>query len=186
MKSRTKNRLTEQKIRELVRVHFGEECGISDIEELKGGMFNAIYRITRTKEQDKIVLKVGVVPGTPLLTYERDIMPVEVFVRQVDGEWRIAGIIDLERAFWGDPVGDFPTSFVFTDDIRKEPAFLNAYLKAAGKSVYTEAAAKRYQLYRLYILTVMAAEVFRYDFLYAKLQGAWAGRNISKCLKELL
>ena len=332
MKSRTKNRLTEQKIRELVRVHFGEECGISDIEELKGGMFNAIYRITRTKEQDKIVLKVGVVPGTPLLTYERDIMPVEVaclkmvrertdvpvprvlaydfgrtriesnyffmtalegvplssvskkmgrenldrikaelagylaamhqikgdyfgyftedeklrfatwkeaffhmfeqllrdaaerntklpyarirqalaanaeylgeqkepvlvefdchegnvFVRQVDGEWRIAGIIDLERAFWGDPVGDFPTSFVFTDDIRKETAFLNAYLKAAGKSVYTEADAKRYQLYRLYILTVMAAEVFRYDFLYAKLQGAWAGRNISKCLKELL
>lgn len=332
MKSRTKNRLTEEKIRELVKIHFGQECEISGIEELKGGMFNAIYRIGRERERDKIVLKVGVVPGTPLLTYERDIMPVEVeclrlvkertnvpvprvlaydfgktrtesnyffmtalegvplsavskkmtrdnldkikaelagylaemhqvkgdyfgyfteepklrfatwkeaffhmfeqllrdakerntklpyarirqalsanagyleeqkepslvefdchegnvFVRQAEGEYRIEGIIDLERAFWGDPIGDFPTAFVFADDIRKEPAFLNAYLKAAGKSEYTEADAKRYQLYRLYILTIMAAEVFRYDFLYAKLQGAWAGRNISKCLKELL
>lgn len=75
---------------------------------------------------------------------------------------------------------------MFTDDIQKEPAFLNAYLKAAGKNVYTDADAKRYQLYRLYILTIMAAEVFRYDFLYAKLQGAWARWNISKCLKELI
>lgn len=330
MKSRTKNLLGEQKIRELVKVHFGESCEVSRIEELKGGMFNAIYLIERKKE--RIVLKVGVVPGTPLLTYERDVMPTEVecfrlvreqtsvpvpevlaydfsktriksnyffmtamegvtlssvskkmakdnldavkaelagylaqlhrikgpyygyftqdparqfttwkdaffcmfdqlladaeerntrlpygkirralsentvyledltapclvefdchegnvFVKQVDGVYRIEGILDLERAFWGDPIGDFPTAFVFTDDIRKEPVFLNAYLKAVGKSSYTAADAKRYQLYRLYILTIMAAEVFRYDFLYAKLQGAWARRNISKCLKELI
>lgn len=332
MKSRTKNLLTEQKIRELVHLHFGETCEVSSIEELKGGMFNAIYLIGRKREQDKIVLKVGVVPGTPLLTYERDVMPTEVecfrlvreqtsvpvpkvlaydfskthinsnyffmtalegialssvskkmdknnlnqvkaelagylaqfhsitgpyfgyftqdpeqqfstwkeafshmfeqllrdaqerntklpyvkirqalsenaycleelkapalveydchegniFVKQVNGVYQIEGILDLERAFWGDPIGDFPTAFVFTDDIRKEPAFLNAYLKASGKNVYTDADAKRYQLYRLYILTIMAAEVFRYDFLYAKLQGAWARWNISKCLKELI
>ena len=84
------------------------------------------------------------------------------------------------------PIGDFPTAFVFTYDIRKEPAFLSAYLKAAGKSGYTQADAKRYQLFRLYILTVMAAEVFRYDFMYGKLQGAWARRNIAKCLNELI
>ncbi len=332
MKSRTKNLLTEQKIRELVKLHFGETCEVSRIEELKGGMFNAIYLIERKNEQDRIVLKVGVIPGTPLLTYERDVMPTEVecfrlvrgqtsvpvpkvlaydfskthiksnyffmtalevvtlssiskkmgkdnldqvkaelagylaqlhqikgpyygyftqdpaqqfttwkeaffhmfdqllrdadqrntklpyakirqalsgnaayleelkapalvefdchegnvFVKQVDGVYQIEGILDLERAFWGDPIGDFPTAFVFTDDIRKEPAFLSAYLKAAGRSAYTEADAKRYQLYRLYILTIMAAEVFRYDFLYGKLQGAWARWNISKCLKELI
>lgn len=122
---------------------------------------------------------------TPALV-EFDCHEGNVFVKQVGGEYQIEGILDLERAFWGDPIGDFPTAFVFTDDIRKEPAFLNAYLKAAGKSAFTEADAKRYQLYRLYILTIMAAEVFRYDFLYGKLQGAWARRNISKCLKKLI
>ncbi len=78
MKSRTKNRLSEEKIRELVRIHFGQDCKTGKITELKGGMFNAIYRIERIKEKDAIILKVGVIPGTTLLTYERDIMPVEV------------------------------------------------------------------------------------------------------------
>ena len=70
--------LTEQKIRELVKLRFGETCEVSAIKELKGGMFNSIYLIERTNERDKIVLKVGVVPGTPLLTYEQDVMPTEV------------------------------------------------------------------------------------------------------------
>ena len=78
MKSKTKNRLSQEKIRELVRIHFGQDCKTGKITELKGGMFNAIYRIERIKEKDAIILKVGVIPGTTLLTYERDIMPVEV------------------------------------------------------------------------------------------------------------
>ena len=78
MKSRTKNRLSEEKIRELVRIHFGQDCETGEITELTGGMFNAIYRIEREREEDAVILKVGVVPGTTLLTYEQDIMPVEV------------------------------------------------------------------------------------------------------------
>ena len=78
MKSRTKNRLSEEKIRELVRIHFGRECETGEITELTGGMFNAIYRIERKNEKDAVILKVGVIPDTTLLTYERDIMPVEV------------------------------------------------------------------------------------------------------------
>lgn len=332
MKSRTKNRLAAEKIQELVRLHFGEDCEVSSIKELDGGMFNAIYLIGRKRERDQIVLKVGVVPGTPLLTYERDVMPTEVeclqlvrertsvpvpqvlaydfskthlnsnyffmtalegtalssvsrkmdqenlqqikaelagylaqlhtikgayygyftqdpeqqfstwkeaffhmfgqllqdaqerntrlpyakirralsqnaacleevkvpalvdfdchegniYVKKRNGVYQIEGILDLERAFWGDPIGDLPTAFIFTDDIRKEPAFLNAYLNASGRSGYTDEDAKRYQLYRLYILTIMAAEVFRYDPLYAIGQSAWARWNLSKCLKKLI
>jgi len=78
MKSKTKNRLPDEKIRELAGIHFGESCEIGEIKELKGGMFNAIYLIERIKEQDQIVLKTGVVPGTTLLTYEQDVMPTEV------------------------------------------------------------------------------------------------------------
>ncbi len=331
MKSRTKNQLSEAKIRELVKIHFGAQCEVGEIRELKGGMFNAIYRIERIREKDAVILKVGVIPGTTLLTYERDIMPVEVecyrrireqttvpvpevlaydfskkniksnyfFMTALEGEpfskvmkkmgqenvdkireelagylfqlhgikgsyfgyftedksrqyatWKAAffqmfeqlledarehkvrlpykrisaalrqnakyledvkepslveydchegnifvkdtghgytieGILDFERAFWGDPMADFPTAFVFTDDIRKEKAFLSAYLRISGKKVYTETDVKKYQLYRMYILTIMASETFRYGFLYGKLQGAWAKWGIKKCLREL-
>ena len=78
MKSRTKNHLDEATIRTLVREQFGRECRVTGITELEGGMFNAIYRIKCTAFDRDIVLKVGVRPGIPLLTYERDIMPVEV------------------------------------------------------------------------------------------------------------
>ena len=78
MKSRTKNLLTKQEIRKLVKINFGNACEIGRIEELKGGMFNAIYKISRVKEMDQSVLKVGAAPKTPLLTYEKDIMRTEV------------------------------------------------------------------------------------------------------------
>ena len=331
MKSRTKNRLSEEKIRELVRIHFGRECETGEITELTGGMFNAIYRIERKNEKDAVVLKVGVIPDTTLLTYERDIMPVEVecyrmireqttvpvpevlaydfskryiesnyffmtelkgepfskvmkkmgqenadrireelagylyqihgvkgkyfgyftkderrqystwkeaffhmfrqiladgrehrvklpyarimaalqrhdgsledvrepslveydchegniFVKKTGNSYTIEGILDFERAFWGDPIADFPTAFVFTDDIRKETAFLNAYLRVSGRNAYTETDAVKYQLYRMYILTIMAAETFRYGFLYGKLQGMWAKWQLRKCLRIL-
>lgn len=55
-----------------------KQCRVTGITELEGGMFNAIYRIRCTAFDRDIVLKVGVGPGIPLLTYERDIMPVEV------------------------------------------------------------------------------------------------------------
>ena len=331
MKSRTKNRLSEEKIRELVRIHFGRECETGEITELTGGMFNAIYRIERKNEKDAVILKVGVIPDTTLLTYERDIMPVEVecyrmireqttvpvpevlaydftkryiesnyffmtelkgepfskvmkkmgqenadrireelagylyqihgikgkyfgyftkderrqystwkeaffhmfrqiladgrehrvklpyarimaalqrhdgsledvrepslveydchegniFVKKTGNSYTIEGILDFERAFWGDPIADFPTAFVFTDDIRKETAFLNAYLRVSGRNAYTETDAVKYQLYRMYILTIMAAETFRYGFLYGKLQGMWAKWQLRKCLRIL-
>lgn len=331
MKSRTKNRLSEEKIRELVRIHFGRECETGEITELTGGMFNAIYRIERKNEKDAVILKVGVIPDATLLTYERDIMPVEVecyrmireqttvpvpevlaydfskryiesnyffmtelkgepfskvmkkmgqenadrireelagylyqihgvkgkyfgyftkderrqystwkeaffhmfrqiladgrehrvklpyarimaalqrhdgsledvrepslveydchegniFVKKTGNSYTIEGILDFERAFWGDPIADFPTAFVFTDDIRKETAFLNAYLRVSGRNAYTETDAVKYQLYRMYILTIMAAETFRYGFLYGKLQGMWAKWQLRKCLRIL-
>lgn len=331
MKSKTKNRLSENKIKELVRIHFGRECETGEITELTGGMFNAIYRIERKNEKDAVILKVGVIPDTTLLTYERDIMPVEVecyrmireqttvpvpevlaydfskryiesnyffmtelkgepfskvmkkmgqenadrireelagylyqihgvkgkyfgyftkderrqystwkeaffhmfrqiladgrehrvklpyarimaalqrhdgsledvrepslveydchegniFVKKTGDSYTIEGILDFERAFWGDPIADFPTAFVFTDDIRKETAFLNAYLRVSGRNAYTETDAVKYQLYRMYILTIMAAETFRYGFLYGKLQGMWAKWQLRKCLRIL-
>ena len=332
MKSKTKNLLCADQIRSLVKIHFGESCEVDNITELKGGMFNAIYRMDRIHEGDRIVLKVGVIPGTPLLTYERDVMPTEVecfrlvaeqttvpvpkilafdfskqhipsnyffmtalegvplsrvsgkmpseqlnrikaeladylaqmhqiegpyygyftndpkqqyptwregfthmfdqilrdcqthqvrlpyerirrafertagyleevsapalveydchegniFVKKTDATYHIEGILDLERAFWGDPLADFPAAFVFTDDIRKESAFLDAYLKASDRiRGYEKSQIKRYQLYRLYLMLIMTAEIFRYGFFYGQLQALWAKHQLQKCLREL-
>ncbi len=70
MKSRTKNLLSEEQIKELVKVNFGDSCQVGKVTELKGGMFNSAYLIERLKEKDEIVLKVSIVPGTKTLTYE--------------------------------------------------------------------------------------------------------------------
>lgn len=332
MKSKTKNILTDDKIRELAKINFGSRCEVRNITELKGGMFNAIYRLDRVHENDRVVLKVGAAPGTPLLTYERDLMPAEVaclhmieaqalvpvpkvlafdfskkhissnyffmtamegvplssvskkmsqdnlskikrelggylaqihqikgtyygyftedprcqyttwkeaftqmfgrilkdchvrhvrlpysrieqaiaknakylegrkrpalidydchegniFVKKNGDTYEIEGILDLERAFWGDPIADFPAAFIFVDDIRREKDFLAGYLKENPEmSSLTEADTIRYQLYRMYILVIMAAEIFRYGFLYGQLQAVWAKYGIKKCLREL-
>ncbi len=332
MHSNTKNHLSNEEIKKLVKINFGNDCEASDIQELKGGMFNAIYAMNRVKEGDTIVLKVGVVPGTRLLTYEQDVMPTEVecyrliheqttvpvpeiltsdltkqhiksnyffmtamegvplsqvsgkmkrsnldhikaelagylaqlhqikgsyygyftedperqygtwkeaffqmvemilqdgknhhvqipfdrirnalkthenllemqnapslveydchegniFVKQTGGIYHIEGIVDFERAFWGDPAADLPAAFILTDDIRKEQAFLNAYVEASEElSLFSETEVKKYLLYRMYILTIMAAETFRYGWTYGKLQGAWAKKELDKCLQEL-
>ena len=58
---------------------------------------------------------------------EYDCHEGNIFVKQRadgSGEYEIEGIIDFERAWWGDPLADFPAAFVFTDDIRKEEDFL--------------------------------------------------------------
>ena len=332
MKSITKNHLSDEKIRELVKLHFGADCETGEIRELTGGFFNAVYLVERKKQRDKIVLKVGVIPGTPLLTYEQDIMPTEVaamelireqttvpvpkilaydfskqhirsnyffmtamegqtlssisrkldqeqtdrlrrelagylaqihtirgpyfgyfsedenrqyktwkeafyamfemvltdakklgrklpyerirrvlrengdvletqkvpalvnydchegniFVKQEADGYHIEGIVDLERAYWGDPIADFPAAFVMGDDIRKEKAFLEEYLEQSAEiKAYTETELRRYLLYRMYLMTIMAAETFRFGFLYAHLQGGLAKHGVMKCLKEL-
>lgn len=332
MKSNTKNYLTDSQIKKLAEKHFGKDCGVTDITELKGGQFNAAYMMRRGKKQDKIVLKVGVVPGTPLLTYERDIMPTEVaclrliqentdlpvpeiyacdfskteiksnyffmsamegitlskaakkmgkknlakirsqmaeymaqmhrikgsyygyftedetkqyatwkegflsmaeqvladakehhtklpydrirkalnknaalldlcrepvlvdfdchdgnvFVKKQGDEYVIEGILDFERAYWGDGLADLPGAFVFTDDIRKEPAFLSRYLKASSEiNEYGETEVKRYLLYRMYLSIIMIAECFRYGWAYGKLQAALADSFLHKCLEGL-
>lgn len=80
MKSRTKNLLSDEQIKKLVKVNFGDDCRVGVIEELKGGMFNSAYLIERLNERDKIVLKVSVAEGTPILSYEKATMYTEVEV----------------------------------------------------------------------------------------------------------
>lgn len=332
MKSKTKSLLSHDEITNLVKVNFGESCQIGSITELKGGMFNSAYMIERMKENDKIVLKVSIAPGTQTLTYEKDPMPTEVavyrmiseytqiptpkilaydfskkhipsnyfFMTALDGKpmnevmrkinkenhenikseyasyfaqmhqikgdyfgyftedkryqfgsWReaylhmmkmilldgkrhgvklpykridkilrentecldqikhptlvnydlwtgnifvkkigekyvIEGIIDFERAFWGDPYADFSATFLFGKDIREEVIFWKAYKAKSGiiKDLQTEDIV-RMNLYKLYLLTIMTVETYRYDFLVGFIQKSLSKSFMLKCLKAL-
>jgi aminoglycoside phosphotransferase (APT) family kinase protein len=71
---------------------------------------------------------------------------------------RIGGLIDAERAFWGDPLADF-VSLALLSDIRKDRAFLDGYRQAGGPVVLDASSEVRLALYRSYLYLIMLAEI---------------------------
>ena len=330
MKSVTKHLLTEEQIRKLVKVNFGECYDVGMVRELKGGLFNSAYLIGLPERKEEIVLKVSVAEGTPILSYEKatmyteievykliaqqttipipkllaydfsrkeipadyffmtalkgetmfkskpdkeskerieeeladyfvqlhkikgeyfgyfaregevrfatwkdaflhmmemilgdgrknniklpygryekllkekakyleqvkepllvdyDLHPGNIFLKKQEEGYVVEGIVDFERAFWGDPLADFPAAFLRIDDIRQKPAFWEAYRKKAGnRHDITKEEEIRQLIYRLYLFTIMAVEIYRYGFLYAKLQSGISKKVIRKCMSRL-
>ncbi|MBQ7046355.1 MAG: phosphotransferase, partial [Oscillospiraceae bacterium] len=62
-----------------------------------------------------------------------DLWAKNIFVEKRDGVYCIEGIIDLERAFYGDPFADFVASFAIYNDISKEPDIQRGYESVTGK-----------------------------------------------------
>ncbi len=115
-----------------------------------------------------------------------DLWAGNVFVKQQGENYVLEGIIDFERAFWGDPLADFGGSVMLLDNIYEEPDIWRVYQEKAefGRELSKEDQIRR-AFYGLYIYTIMAAETFRYDFLYSRIQGFFAMKNIKKYLKIL-
>ena len=85
-------------------------------------------------------------PKVPALV-DFDCHEGNIFVKQGADGWHISGIVDLERAFWGDPIGDFPTAFIFCDDIRKEKVLLETYLEKSDEiRAYTGTEVRKFLL----------------------------------------
>lgn len=82
--SRTKNHIDVDTIQRLARANFGPAAQVAAVEELTGGMFNALYSVVFAGEsaagQCELVLKVGADPACFTLKYEKDIMASEVAV----------------------------------------------------------------------------------------------------------
>lgn len=330
MKSKTKNMLTDDTIRTLVRANLGDNSHIGKITELEGGMFNSAYLIE--VDDNNLVLKVAAGVETPLLSYEKNIMAREVevyrliegkedfpapdilavdfsrnhinsdyffmtelkgeamntlskklkkdnlekikeemaryfavlhrikgeyfgyftdedkyrfanwrdgflhmftmiledgrerkiklpyqriekvlkatapyldevkepslvnydlwagnvFLIQKDGEYVVEGILDFERAFWGDPLADFPAAMMLLKEIEKEKNFFEAYSRMIRRDKnLSENEKTRLILYRLYIHIIMAVETYRYGSFYGFMQRSYAKSIISKCIKKL-
>jgi fructosamine-3-kinase len=79
-----------------------------------------------------------------------DVWPGNVFVKGQNGSYIVEGIIDWERAFWGDPDMETAVACRFYS-----PAFYEGYGKQLAESGPD---AVRVSLYRLYLWLVMVIE----------------------------
>ncbi len=70
---------------------------------------------------------------------------------------RIGGLIDAERAFWGDPLADF-VSLALLGDIRRDEAFLTGYHEGGGPVRFDASSPVRLALYRSYLYLIMLVE----------------------------
>jgi len=70
---------------------------------------------------------------------------------------RISGVIDGERAIWGDPVMEFASAALF-GEIRDDADFIRGYQLSGAVLPLDESARRRLLLYRIYLDLIMAVE----------------------------
>jgi aminoglycoside phosphotransferase (APT) family kinase protein len=75
----------------------------------------------------------------------------------VDEHGRLTGIVDAERAFWGDPHADFASLALFAT-IEADGDFLAGYAEGGGRVEPGPSFTRRQALYRTYLYLVMAVE----------------------------
>jgi aminoglycoside phosphotransferase (APT) family kinase protein len=85
---------------------------------------------------------------TPVLVHF-DLWPGNILLH----EGRVTGIVDGERAFWGDPLAEMVSLALFAD-IEEDTAFLDGY----GGIVFDDSARRRLALYRTYLYLIMLVE----------------------------
>ena len=87
-----------------------------------------------------------------------DLWEGNILLAERDGRPEISGIIDGERAFWGDPLADLVSPALF-GDIADDADFLAGYRSAVGPSFeLTPQALQRIAMYRIYLDLVMLVE----------------------------
>jgi aminoglycoside phosphotransferase (APT) family kinase protein len=86
-----------------------------------------------------------------------DLWPGNVLLDLTGERPSIAGLIDHERAFWGDPVADFVSLDVF-GAAERDADLLGGYREAGGLLELTASARVRLALYRLYLYLIMLVE----------------------------
>ena len=99
MHSATKVEVDRPTLETLVREVMGAPSPVADVRPLTDGMFNAAYAVTLA-DGSRAVVKVAPPVGTPLLTYEQDLMATEVdFFRRAAGVVPVPDVlgVDLTR-----------------------------------------------------------------------------------------
>jgi aminoglycoside phosphotransferase (APT) family kinase protein len=108
---------------------------------------------------------------TPRLVHG-DLWEKNILISQKDGNWRVTGILDSERAYWGDEISEWIHTF-----IRVSPSYWEGY----GELFEPENREIRRLLYRG-LDHVMAATECR---LRDEKDPKWAMNNLEEIIKEL-
>lgn len=95
---------------------------------------------------------------------------------------RVEGLIDGERALWGDPFAEFVSLSLFAD-IEEDKAFLAGY----GAVEFTPSVRRRIALYRVYLYLIMIIEgkPRGYDSPSQRLARRYYARHLRKALREV-
>ncbi|MGQ4271202.1 phosphotransferase family protein [Nocardiopsis changdeensis] len=93
---------------------------------------------------------------TPVLVHF-DLWDGNILVDGAPDAPALSGIIDAERAFFGDPAADLVSLALF-GDIREDTAFLDGYREAGGTLEFTPDLLRRLALYRVYLHLIMYIE----------------------------
>ncbi|MEV7389812.1 aminoglycoside phosphotransferase family protein [Streptomyces sp. NPDC091215] len=94
--------------------------------------------------------------GEPRLVHF-DLWPGNIFVDHPGNGARITGLIDHERAFWGDPAAEL-VSLEFGGDVGPDSDLVAGYLTAGGRLDFTPALRHRLALYGLYLGLILVVE----------------------------
>lgn len=94
--------------------------------------------------------------ATPRLAHY-DLWDGNVLVRPGARGWTVTGVIDWERAFYGDPLAEI-VSLVLFDDAEQRTTVLDALAAAGGPAAADPAAQRRLALYRAYLWLIMIVE----------------------------
>lgn len=82
--------------------------------------------------------------------------------KEEDGFYHIDAIIDLERAFYGDPYADFLSSNTVVGDVSTCQIFMDNYSKINGREfTFTNRDRVRLIMYFIYIIMMMGVEDYR-------------------------
>lgn len=123
---------------------------------------------------------------TPVLV-DFDMWAGNVFLKQGEKKgYEISGIVDFERAFYGDAYADFTSAVMLFDDVNAEPEFCAGYSDVSGKTLAITTNDKiRMDMYRLYMALIMHVETYRYNTVYAVGIKKYTNSQIKTLLKKL-
>lgn len=70
---------------------------------------------------------------------------------------QLTGLVDGERAFWGDPLAELASVALF-GEVEQDPAFVEGYRSAGGRLVFDDRVRRRLALYQAYLYLIMLVE----------------------------
>ena len=115
-----------------------------------------------------------------------DFFAGNVFVEYYENEYKIQGIIDFERAAWGDPLAEFHVNGMIIGNIWDETQFWKCYIKKnKEKSELSKEDIARIHIYKLYVWLIMVAETYRYPSIYGIFQRFFSRIMAMKSVKAL-